>query len=137
MKDSVLKEFWKGWVCHTKNFFSCQDLAPNLNVSLKASGKSRADLWALATISAVEFTSETNNMLCDGTYNNNPEKQCNQEVGTNQCMSNLKSGLKFYTGRKDCTGKYFKPMKSKIDQGAIHILRNVIGVGGWLAKALL
>ena len=83
--------FWKVGYVTQKDMLFCQDLAPKLNISLKASGKSRADLWALATIAAVEFTSETNNMLCDGTYNNNPEKQCNQEVGTNQCISNLKS----------------------------------------------
>ena len=63
-----------------------KDLAPALNISLKASGKSRADLWALATIAAVEYGAETNNMVCDGvSYFNNPGKQCNQEIGTNQC----------------------------------------------------
>ena len=63
-----------------------KDLAPTLSVSLKASGKSRADLWALATIAAVEYGVETNNFVCDGTpYFNDPAKQCNQEIGTNQC----------------------------------------------------
>ena len=32
-----------------------RNLAPALNISLKASGKSRADLWAFATIAAVEY----------------------------------------------------------------------------------
>ncbi len=36
-----------------------KDLAPTLSVSLKASGKSRADLWALATIAAGEHSHMT------------------------------------------------------------------------------
>ena len=56
-----------------------------LPVSLKESGKSRADLWALATIAAVEHGIETNNMVCDGTYENNPDSQCNAQIGTDQC----------------------------------------------------
>ena len=58
-----------------------KDFAPTLSVSLKASGKSRADLWALATIAAVEIGVETNNFVCDGTSTT----WCNQEIGTNQC----------------------------------------------------
>jgi len=81
-----------------------KDLAPALNISLKASGKSRADLWALATIAAVEYGVETNNMVCDGiSYYQNPGKQCNQQTGTNQCHSQLNPGIKFFTGRRDCT----------------------------------
>ena len=57
-----------------------------MNVSLKASGKSRADLWALAAIAAVEFGIETNNMVCDDTYEKEKlGKQCNQQKGTDQC----------------------------------------------------
>ena len=56
-----------------------KDMAPPLTVSLKGSGKSRADLWAFAAMVAVEYGIQTNNMLCDGSYNNNPEKQCNQD----------------------------------------------------------
>ena len=54
-------------------------------MSLKMSGKSRADFWALATIAAVEFSIESNNMVCDGTYNDNPEHQCNFEAGQPNC----------------------------------------------------
>ena len=56
-------------------------MAPALNISLKDSGKSRADLWAFATIAAMEYGVETNNLVCDGTYNNNPGVQCNEDVG--------------------------------------------------------
>ena len=37
---------------------------PSLQVSLKESGKSRADLWALAAIAAVEYGIDTTNMVC-------------------------------------------------------------------------
>ena len=39
--------------------------APALNVSLKASGKSRADLWAFAVITALEYAIENNDLACD------------------------------------------------------------------------
>ena len=37
---------------------------PQLATSLKESGKSRADLWAFATMVAVDFAIETNNLVC-------------------------------------------------------------------------
>ncbi len=89
-------------------------------MSLKDSGKSRADLWALAAIAAVEYGVETNRMICDGTYNDNPKFQCNEDIGkdncqvknptecqltTHQCFSQLQlpRSFVFKTGRKDCT----------------------------------
>ena len=45
-------------------------------------GKSRADLWALAAIAAVEHGIQTTNLVCDEKYNNNPGKQCNAFIGT-------------------------------------------------------
>ena len=78
-------------------------LAPPLNVSLKASGKSRADLWAFAAIAGLEYTIETNNMVCDGTYQNNPLPQCNYMAGKPGCRVELPQAIKFRTGRKDCT----------------------------------
>ena len=77
--------------------------APTLNVSLKASGKSRADLWAFAAITALEYTIETNNMVCDGTFQNNPMIQCNYMAGKPGCRVELPRAIKFRTGRKDCT----------------------------------
>ena len=77
--------------------------APTLNVSLKASGKSRADLWAFAAIAALEYTIETNNMVCDGTYQDNPLLQCNYMAGKPGCRVELPRAIKFQTGRKDCT----------------------------------
>ena len=43
--------------------------APSLSVSLRDSGKSRADLWAYATVLAVEYGVETNNIQCDAPSN--------------------------------------------------------------------
>ena len=77
--------------------------APTLNVSLKASGKSRADLWAFAAIAAVEYTIETNNMVCDGTYQDNPVSQCNYMAGKPGCKVQLPRAIQFKTGRRDCT----------------------------------
>ncbi len=80
--------------CVLSNFMTSmllrfQNLAPSLDVSLQASGKSRADLWALAAIVGIEYGIDTNNMLCDGTYNRNPEAQCNEDIGTDHCKVSL------------------------------------------------
>merc|ERR1719232_2451263 len=74
--------------------------APELNISLKESGKSRADLWALAGIVAVEFGIETNNMKCQ-----NPESvpdQCHHLQGEVGCEVSLASSIPFRAGRADC-----------------------------------
>ena len=74
--------------------------APELPVSLKESGKSRADLWALAGIVAVEFGIETNNLVCE-----DPESihdQCHHLQGEAGCEVNLVKPIPFRTGRTDC-----------------------------------
>ena len=86
--------------------------APALNVSLQDSGKSRADLWAFATIVAVEYSVETNNMICEGTYNDNPRPQCNEDIGEDDCIVNFPSRIAFKTGRKDCTEVGDQPYKA-------------------------
>ena len=40
---------------------------PKLDISMEKSGKSRADLWAFASLVAVEYGIENNNLACDGT----------------------------------------------------------------------
>ena len=88
-------------------------MAPSLNVSLEDSGKSRADLLAFAAIVAVEFSIETNNMVCDGTYNNNPSVQCHQEQGKPlDCIVEMPRPIKFKTGRRDCPEFIGEPYKS-------------------------
>ena len=82
-----------------------------MNVSLKASGKSRADLWAFATIAAVEYSVETNNMVCDGTYTDyNYHKsyhqglQCNQWKGTPDCKVMLLFLIRYFGSDHDFLG---------------------------------
>ena len=89
-----------------------KNMAPNLTMSLKQSGKSRADLWAFAAIAAVEYSIETNEMVCDGTYNDNPGVQCNQQKGQDNCKAKISRPIQFKTGRKDCTEFGDKPFKA-------------------------
>ena len=59
--------------------------APSLSVSLRDSGKSRADLWAYATVLAVEYGVETNNRVCDDPAVNDPGHQCHHQQGLDGC----------------------------------------------------
>ena len=78
--------------------------------SLKDLGKSRADLWALAAISAVEFSVNDNNLACQS----NTEKYASSKVvklkghtcghhhqNEQDCMVTMPK-IPFKTGRKDC-----------------------------------
>ena len=87
---------------------------PKMEVSLKASGKSRADLWALAAIVAVEFSIEVNNLVCDanGAWNG----QCNSLYGEPECKVNLPRPIKFQTGRRDCVETGEEPYVSVKDE---------------------
>ena len=87
-------------------------MAPALNVSLKDSGKSRADLWAFATMVSVEYGIETNNMVCNSSYNNNPSYQCNEDIGTPHCHVTMPRPFKFQTGRRDCSPHGDQPYKA-------------------------
>ena len=40
--------------------------APSLEISMKESGKSRADLWAFAALVAVQYGADNNNLACQG-----------------------------------------------------------------------
>ena len=95
----------------------------NLDQSLRASGKSRADLWALAGILAIEFTIETNNQVCNGTYQNNPDFQCNVELGKDTCLVQVPRPIRFQTGRKDCVSEDseepFKAVKNEVQPSAV------------------
>jgi len=76
-------------------------------VSLKETGKSRADLWALAAIAAVEFGVENNNMACEGpeVYLQGiqpPRSQCTTSVNSTSCKVVMPRSIKFQTGRADC-----------------------------------
>ena len=41
-------------------------------------------------------------MICTGTYNNNPTRQCNQNIGNSECELILPREIEFKTGRRDC-----------------------------------
>lgn len=75
---------------------------PLLAISLEASGKSRADLWAFAVTEAVRHSMELNNLACD-----RPEEThqrglgCSPRLGEGDCKFEVPV-LSFQTGRKDC-----------------------------------
>lgn len=88
------------------------DRAPALNASLLDTGKSRADLWALATIASVEFGIETNNRVCDDPSDSNPGRQCHHLQGEPGCKVTLPRPLQFTTGRSDCVTTADQPYKA-------------------------
>ena len=71
--------------------------SPTLATSLRDSGKSRADLWALAGIVAVEWGVETNNLKCAGAAVGG----CHHLQGEPGCNVTLPT-IPFRTGRADC-----------------------------------
>merc|ERR1719422_2914845 len=72
----------------------------SLNASLYQLGKSRADLWQLAALIALERSFERANRACD------LDKHARQQVtlleSREKCEVKLTAPLKFQTGRKDC-----------------------------------
>jgi len=88
---------------------------PVLDQSLRASNKSRADLWAFAGLVAVEFSANLNNLACGS-----PEdpwvtgfNQCVRE-SSYQCNVSFQRPMMFKTGRRDCQTNQPQPyMASK------------------------
>lgn len=70
--------------------------SPKLSVSMKDSGKSRADLWAFATLLGALGGMAVNNRQCEA------EDGCVLLKGTSDCRVEWQSP-KFQTGRKDCS----------------------------------
>ena len=99
--------------------------SPPLNKSLKETGKSRADLWAFATLASAWVGLRQNNQACkDGTalYSRWPEVPCNITM----------PNLKFFSGRRDSaepvpqpqcasscvpTGRLFEPFPGNCKPG--------------------
>lgn len=86
---------------------------PILPRSLQESGKSRADLWAFATLVAVEFSMELNNNVC---LDENFAKkfgmsaafvQCHPRAGMSDCLAYAPRPFNFWTGRRDCISTGF------------------------------
>jgi len=73
--------------------------AQTLSTSLKDSGKSRADLWALAGIVAVEYGIETNNLKCADASS---VGGCHHLQGETGCSVVMDKSIPFRTGRADC-----------------------------------
>ena len=95
-----------------------KDNAPSLPESLKASGKSRADLWAYASKVAIEYSVERNNFHCEGkpkgdtwsgsTIGNSDDCQRlldddpNDPTIIGRCKLILNKEINFKYGRRDC-----------------------------------
>merc|ERR1719322_2000360 len=85
-----------------------------LPLSLKESGKSRADLWAYAAKVAVEYTTEDNNYMCQSMpsdwsgslVNHGSFKDCLRNVGDDDCEVKMPREINFQYGRKDCISEY-------------------------------
>ena len=84
--------------------------APELDVSLKASGKSRADLWQFAANVALERTIERSNFGCRHDFFQRQQVPLLEGVnagkgfayGVWKCKIKLNKPLKFQFGRSDC-----------------------------------
>jgi len=73
--------------------------ARSVNVSLKDSGKSRADLWAFAATVALEMEIVRTNYACDIDVE---RQQTGILEGRDKCDIKLHRPIKFQYGRKDC-----------------------------------
>ena len=74
--------------------------APALKVSLKDSGKSRADLWQFAGLVALEQMIERANWGCDHDFN--VRQQQTLLESREKCEIKLTKPFKFMYGRADC-----------------------------------
>ena len=73
-------------------------VTPSLTASLHQSGKSRADLWQLAGLVALEQALERANRACDLDFHG--RQQVTLLEGRDKCEIKLTKPLKFLTGRK-------------------------------------
>merc|ERR1711892_320682 len=74
--------------------------APSLAVSLHQTGKSRADLWQLAGLVALERALERANRACDLDFH--ARQQVTLLESREKCEIKITKPLKFLTGRADC-----------------------------------
>eukprot|EP00927_Polykrikos_kofoidii_P054108 TRINITY_DN48586_c0_g1_i1.p1 TRINITY_DN48586_c0_g1~~TRINITY_DN48586_c0_g1_i1.p1 ORF type:complete len:598 (-),score=48.31 TRINITY_DN48586_c0_g1_i1:245-2038(-) len=89
-------------------------------LSLRNRGKSRADLWAFAALTAVEFGIFSNNEYCDnpGLFQKHDrvKPQCNVRQGENDCKVHLPRPFVFRAGRIDCKPTTSKPYIATKDE---------------------
>jgi len=91
---------------------------PHESWSLRSTGKSRADLWAFASLVAVEEGIQRHNWACDGDRRSphGGPIMCTQFEGEDQCKINPARPFVFKTGRKDCETTLEEPyMSEKIE----------------------
>ena len=67
-------------------------------------GKSRADLWSLAAIVAVEWGVETNNLKCEDPAS--VAGECHHLQGQPGCQVLLNRTIPFRSGRADCLSEH-------------------------------
>ena len=82
--------------------------APVLSQSLRDSGKSRADLWAFASMVGVEYGIQINNIACNdpGHITQDPRVRkptCVHDPMIEECYVKPPRPFKFHFGRADCT----------------------------------
>ena len=99
--------------------------APELEVSLKSSGKSRADFWQFAANVALERTVERSNFACRHDYYQRQQVPLLENDGKGfafgvwKCKIKLNKPFKFQFGRADC--KVSNPDKPYIsDRAELH-----------------
>ncbi len=81
---------------------------PHESWSLRSRGISRADLWAFASLVAVEEGIQRHNWACDGDRRSphGGPIMCTQFEGQDVCKINPTRPFVFKTGRKDCDSSY-------------------------------
>ena len=104
----------------------------SLEVSLQQSGKSRADLWQLAGLVALERTMERANRACDLDYH--ARQQVTLLENREKCEIKLTKPLKFQTGRIDCIsndteGRHYISPKPEVGQKYSKILYHSLNRG--------
>eukprot|EP00091_Calanus_sinicus_P020080 TRINITY_DN5303_c0_g1_i1.p1 TRINITY_DN5303_c0_g1~~TRINITY_DN5303_c0_g1_i1.p1 ORF type:complete len:335 (-),score=64.61 TRINITY_DN5303_c0_g1_i1:1386-2264(-) len=104
----------------------------SLEMSLQQSGKSRADLWDLAGLVALERTLERANRACDLDYH--ARQQVTLLENRDKCEIKLKKPLKFLTGRSDCLsedpeGRGYVASKAEVHPKMFGDAKHVIDFG--------
>merc|ERR1719450_424633 len=125
--------------------------SPSLDVSLRDSGKSRADFWAFAAMMAVEFGKDTTNIACiegDSSERIPNFSLCLHNFGEPTCSVEMPRPFKFQTGRADCVERDpvlpYKTEKAEVHpnpvgngQSTIEFFRNSFGMTGREVVALM
>eukprot|EP00448_Togula_jolla_P015824 CAMPEP_0170592984 /NCGR_PEP_ID=MMETSP0224-20130122/13206_1 /TAXON_ID=285029 /ORGANISM="Togula jolla, Strain CCCM 725" /LENGTH=595 /DNA_ID=CAMNT_0010916907 /DNA_START=65 /DNA_END=1852 /DNA_ORIENTATION=- len=84
-------------------------IATPLKSSLQKTGKSRADLWALATLASTHYTMHQNNLACQGNGDDETGGRCghiyHHDNPGHPCEIDMAFSMEFLTGRRDCPAR--------------------------------